>query len=314
MANMRIVVLGAGFAGLRCAEVLEKFFPGQVTLIDKNDYHLYTPLLYELDEAKVKLPIRTKANFLKQEVGDWRQLDYDYLVLATGAEVNYCGIPGLEKNALAFKTLRDIQKLKEIPAGEILIIGGGATGAELAAELAIKLIGEKITIIDAASNILTNLSEKLRKKAEKRLKSLGIEIMCGRRLKEVKDKTVFFDNGEAMAFNNLIWTGGVKLGQYKVDEFLQVVGENNVFAVGDCASANPGLIRPGLWQAELAAKNIKRSIEGKKLASYAPKTLGVVVPLGGCYALAEIGIIKLAGLSAWLIKKIINFLYKRTYG
>src|SRR3989344_2969452 len=134
--GIKIVILGAGFSGLRAAKILAGYFPGQVTLIDKNNYHLYTPELYELDEKKVKLPLKTRAKFIQKEVGDYHELDYDYLVLATGAKVNYYGIPGLSENALTFKGLEDIEKLRQIPAGEILVIGGGATGVELAAPLA----------------------------------------------------------------------------------------------------------------------------------------------------------------------------------
>jgi NADH dehydrogenase len=313
MRNKKIIVLGAGFAGLRCAKILAKFFPGQVTLIDKNNYHLYTPELYKLDEKKVKLPIKTKARFIQKEVEDYHQLDYDYLILATGAQVNFYGIPGLKENALTFKNLKDIKKLQEVPAGEILIVGGGTTGVELAAELALRLKGERIKIVDACSKILPSLDEDLRQKAQKRLEKLGVEIICPRRLVKVEQGRVFFQNNESLKYDNLIWAGGVKMAKYRVDEYLRVEGEENVFTAGDCASADPGLIRPALEQAKIAALNIKRSIEGKPLISYQKKFWGIFIPLGGCYALGKIGRIKMAGFLPWLIKKIINILYKRTY-
>lgn len=309
----RIVVLGAGFAGFQAAKILAKFFPDQVILIDKNNYHLYTPLLYKLDEKKVKLPIKTPARFVQKEVDDYHQLDYDYLVLATGAQVNYYGIPGLKENALTFKNLQDIKKLQEVPAGEILIVGGGTTGVELAAELTFRLKGEKIKIVDACPQILPNLDESLRRKAEKRLKKLGIEILCSYRLTKVEEGKVFFESGQTFKFDNLIWTGGVIMGRYKVDEYLRIEGEENVFAVGDCASANPGIIRPALEQAKVAAKNIKNSIEGKPLVAYRKRFWGIFVPLGCCYTLGKIGKIKMAGFLPWLIKNTINFIYKKTY-
>lgn len=312
-AGKKIVILGAGFAGVRAAKILAKFFPGQVTLIDKNDYHLFTPELYELNEKKVKLPVKTKAEFIQKKVEDYHNLDYDYLILAIGAKVNYYNIPGLQENALTFYNLEDIQKLQQVPAGEILIIGGGATGVELAACLAQKLEGEKVKIVDACPQILSNLDENLRKKAEKRLKKLGVEIICSRRLTKVDRDAVFFENGQGLRYNNLIWAGGVMTGQYKVDEYLRVMGETNVFAVGDCSSANPGLIRPAMEQAEVAAQNIKRSVEGKPLVPYEKKSWGIFVPLGDYYALGKIGTIKIAGLLPWLIKKLINYLYKKTY-
>ncbi|MBI2450446.1 MAG: FAD-dependent oxidoreductase [Candidatus Nealsonbacteria bacterium] len=311
--DKKIIVLGAGFAGFQCAKFLNRFFPGQITLIDKNDYHLYTPLLYELDEGKVKLPIKTSAKFIQKEVSDFHELDYDYLVLATGAEVNYYNIPGLKESAITFKNLEDIKKLQKVPAGEILIIGGGFTGCELAMELAIKLTGERLKIVDASTCILPNLDEELRKKAERRLRKWGVEIFCGYKLTKVENQQVFFENGKVFKFDNLVWTGGVRLGRHKVDEFLRVKEEKNVFAIGDCASTSPGLIRPALNQAKIAAENIKRSIEGKALAAYKPKVWAVVVPLGGYYAVAKIGKIKIAGFIAWFIKEIINFWYTKNY-
>lgn len=313
MEKRKIVVLGAGFAGMRCAKVLSKYYPNQVTLIDKNNYHLYTPLLYEFNEKEVKLPIKTKAQFVQKEVDDYQNLDYDYLVLATGAEINYYNIPGLEENALTFKTLEDLKKLRKVPSGEILIIGGGMTGVELACELAIKLKDEKIKIVDACPQILPNFDAGLRGKAEKRLKSLDIEILTDHCLERVEKDTVFFKDNKSLKFNNLIWTGGVKLGKYKVDEYLRMEGRENVFAIGDCASASPGMIRPALEQAEITALNIKNSYEGKPLITYQPKFRGIFIPLGGYYGVGKIGKIKMAGRLSWLIKKIINYIYIKTY-
>ena len=310
--GVKIVILGAGFSGLRAAKILARSFPGQVTLIDKNDYHLFTPELYELNEKRVKLPFKTKAKFVQKKVADYHELDYDYLVLATGSQVNYYGIPGLRENALTFKGLEDIEKLRQIPAGEILIIGGGATGVELAAHLAQKLQGERIKIIDACPQILPNLDDDLRKKAQKRLDKLEVEVFCSRCLIKVDSDEVFFENGECLKYNNLIWTGGVSNGQYKVDEYLRIAGENNVFAVGDCSSADPGLIRPALEQAEIAAENIIRMAGARPLIAYKKRFWGVIVPLGSYYALGKIGRINLSGPLPWLIKKIINFLYKRS--
>lgn len=309
----KIIVLGAGFAGLSCAKILSRYFPSQVVLIDKNNYHLYTPLLCELNEERVRLPIKIRAEFIQKEVLDWRRLDCDYLVLATGAETNYYDIPGLKENAITFKNLEDLRRLQNVPSGSILIIGGGANGVELAMKLAQKLQGENIKIIEGKDCILSNIDASLRMKAEQLLKKWGVEILTGHHLERVEASQLFFKNGESVNFNNLIWTGGVRTGEYKVDEYLRVLGEKNVFAVGDCASINPGLASLALEQAKIAAINIKRTIENKQLLPYRPKPNSIVIPLGDYYAIAQIGRIKIAGLLAWLIKKIINYLYIKTY-
>ena len=247
-------------------------------------------------------------------MADYHNLDYSYLVLATGADINYHHIPELKQNGLVCKTLRDIKMLKQIPSGDIIIIGGGVCGVELAAQLALMLKDENIKIFEARSRILPDLDAGLRKKAEQRLRKLGVEIFTNRRLQKVEKDKIIFGNNQILHFDNLIWAGGLNLGRYKVDKYLQVKGEENVFAIGDCASALPGMIRSALDQAKIAALNIKNSINSQPLVAYKPKFKGIVIPLGGWQAIGKVGKIKVSGFIAWLIKKSINFIYIKTYG
>lgn len=174
-----ILVLGAGFGGLRAAtkiakklrrlDLLDKY---EVLLVDRNDYHTYTPTLYEIattaretaDAIKLKtivafpisdliagLPIRfikAEVEFLDLKEGDvhlstGEKLTFDCLVFALGSETNFFGIPGLEEHALTLKTFNDALAIRDALTrrsqnGKLLRVvvgGGGSTGVELGAEI-----------------------------------------------------------------------------------------------------------------------------------------------------------------------------------
>lgn len=174
-----IVVLGAGFGGLRAATLIAQEIKRRgleklcaVTLIDRNDYHTYTPTLYEAATTSKKIanylqiknivtfPIAEiikglPITFIKDTVtaidlinGDIHSskkiLKFDYLILAPGSETNYFDIPGLKENALTLKSVIDALKIRDNIFDlaqtkkrgiKILIGGGGSTGVELAGEI-----------------------------------------------------------------------------------------------------------------------------------------------------------------------------------
>jgi NADH:ubiquinone reductase (H+-translocating) len=133
MTTKRVVIIGAGFGGLKAAQVLSKQ-PVQVTLIDKNNYHTFTPLLYQvatcgLDVGAVAYPVRSifrdvpNVGFLLGEVsaidyekqsvtvkaatGEIRQEPYDYLLIAAGSKTNYFGKESIERNSFGLRDLND---------------------------------------------------------------------------------------------------------------------------------------------------------------------------------------------------------------
>jgi NADH dehydrogenase len=171
-----IAVLGAGFGGLRAAKQLAKHLPKdsgyEVVLIDRNDHHTYTPLLYEVATTSKETADNTKLHelaaysikelitgfpiqFIQDEIKDieptagkifftsGKILKADYLVAALGAEANFFGIPGLEMYSLPLKTFWDAIKIRETVLThlkqkdklKILVGGGGSTGMEIAGEL-----------------------------------------------------------------------------------------------------------------------------------------------------------------------------------
>jgi NADH dehydrogenase len=167
----RVVIAGAGFGGLTCARAL-KHAPVDVLLVDRNNYHLFTPLLYQvasalLDAAEIARPVRQlirplrNADFLKATITgvdfDGRRLltdhgpiPYDYLVLATGAQTDYFGNPSLAQHAMGLKDLDEGLAIRNLvlsrfeearwteDAGRrrsllsFIVVGGGPTGVEMA--------------------------------------------------------------------------------------------------------------------------------------------------------------------------------------
>ncbi|MEZ7125899.1 NAD(P)/FAD-dependent oxidoreductase [Nonomuraea sp. AD125B] len=167
----RVVVVGAGFAGLAATRELAKG-GALVTVVDRNPYSTFQPLLYQvatagMGTADVSYPIRTFAarwrnvrarraalskvlpNERRVELEDGSSLEYDYLVLATGVTTNWLGVPGARENALPIYSLNDAATLRrrlqhyleDTAAGrrestDVVVVGAGATGVEVAGTLA----------------------------------------------------------------------------------------------------------------------------------------------------------------------------------
>ena len=168
----RVLVVGGGFAGLSALQVLARS-TAQVTLVDRNVYSTFQPLLYQvatagLTAADVAYPLwsitrKTRAHVRKGELAgldlaartarlaDGTDLGYDYLVIATGVSANFYGVPGAQANSLSLYTRRDaialrnrlLAEFERRAAGtavdselDITVVGGGATGVELAGTLA----------------------------------------------------------------------------------------------------------------------------------------------------------------------------------
>ncbi|KAA9325354.1 NAD(P)/FAD-dependent oxidoreductase [Hymenobacter busanensis] len=174
-SHPRLVIIGCGFAGLRLAKAL-KHDPVQVVVIDRNNYHNFQPLLYQvatgaLEADSIAYPIRkifagqknffyrmadvqrvdTAANTVHTNIGD---IHYDYLVLATGSLTNFFGIESIEKNAMQIKSIPNALNLRsyifqnfekalltEDPVQRqalmnIVVVGGGPTGVEISGSLA----------------------------------------------------------------------------------------------------------------------------------------------------------------------------------
>lgn len=404
LEKKNVVVLGAGFGGLRAARQLGKKFRQrklldryQVVLIDRNSYHTYTPTLYEAattSKAQANLcnlksvitvsiaPLisKTSIQFIDDEVLGLDAmtaqvklktrgvLPYEYLIFALGSETNFYDIPGLEENAYTLKTFTDALEIREeiTEAADdsektnfkVVIGGGGSTGVELAAELQLWLCHIKknkrdgsvcwatITIVEAASSILSTFPPKVIETAKRRLERLGAIRVASEKIAAVNPSNIKFESGKTLPYDLFIWTGGVKANRLsedlstlfreeshriKVDQAMQCIPENDnlkipkrVFGIGDAVCVLnpktnkpvPGLARAAMLQANVASHNLLEDIlvkEGIKksaqLRRYRPWNYPYVIPVGGKYAIARIGSWIFAGLGGWIFKGIIELNY-----
>jgi NADH dehydrogenase len=263
----RIVILGGGFGGLYAAIELEKRLAGrddvEITLINRENFFLFTPMLHEvaagdLDLATIVNPVRKllrRTQFFCGEVHsiDLRRhmltvshgaeahmhtLGFDHLVIGLGSVPNFHGLPGLEENALAMKTLGDAIDLRnralacleeadfECCASQrerlltFVVAGGGFAGIETAASLndflheAIEfyrnLKPEMIRVVVAHSGkvILPELREKLGLYAQRRLQEKNIDVRTEVRLVKYENGVAHFSDGSAVQSNTIVWTAG----------------------------------------------------------------------------------------------------------
>lgn len=256
----RVVIVGAGFGGLRAAKALEHA-PVQVTVIDRNNHHLFQPLLYwvasaGLSPAEISSPIRRvlrgqkNTEVLMAEVtgvdlerrrvlmGE-RAIEYDYLVLATGAQDNYFGHPEWSQYAAGLKSIQEATTIRSriLQAFEVaeietdpakvkelltfVLVGAGPTGVEMAgaiAELAHKALAKdfrridpasaQVILVEAGPRILTAFPEKLAKRAHRALQRLGVEIRVGKPVEEIDADGVIVA-GQRIASKTVIWSAGV---------------------------------------------------------------------------------------------------------
>lgn len=256
------MIVGAGFGGLGAAEQLTHV-PAHITLIDRHNYHTFQPLLYQvatslLNAEDVGAPVRsifrsqenvsfrlgtvTGINVANRKIriaaGD--EMNFDYLVLAGGATVNYFGTPGAAENAFPLYTLMNAVKLRNqviqrfeaadrdpllIDDGALnfVIVGAGPTGVETAGALSDlfynllprdyhQLATEKarIILVEMGQEVLAAFKENLRAYARKELEDRRIELRLGESVAEVGPTSVKLKSGEEIKTHTLVWAAGVQ--------------------------------------------------------------------------------------------------------
>ena len=256
-----VVVVGAGFGGLKAAHGL-RLAACRITVIDKRNYHLFQPLLYQvatasLSPADVATPIRalfrdqhnvrvllgevTGVNPAARQVmlSDGARIDYDYLVLATGARHSYFGrddwepyAPGLKRiddaTAIRRRLLLAFEQAENCADAEerqrlltFVIVGGGPTGVELAgaiAELARHgLAGEfrnidpaqaRVLLVQSAPRLLPAFPESLSEVSAQSLRALGVEVLTKSRVEKIDAEGVLV-SGQRIGSRTVFWAAGV---------------------------------------------------------------------------------------------------------
>ena len=374
--NPRIVIIGGGFAGISIAKKLRNKNL-QVVLLDKHNYHTFQPLLYQvatggLEAGSIAYPIRkviqeykdfyfrltsvkeidTKNQKIISEIGD---LNYDYLVIATGSKTNYFGNKEIERNSMSMKTIPqslNIRSLilenfeqavltKDIADKDALInfvlVGGGPTGVELAGALAEmkKAILQKdypdldvskmqINLIQSGDRILNTMSEKSSQAAQDFLENLGVKIWKNVRVTNYDGRTITTNSDLTFETATMIWTAGVqgapingldakslveKVERIRVNQFNQVLGYNNIFAIGDIASmetalypeGHPMMAQPALQQGDLLGKNIVKLINKMPMQPFEYNDKGSMATIGRNKAVVDLPNYHFHGVFAWFV-------------
>lgn len=371
----RVVVVGGGFGGLQLVKKLSRS-PYQVVLIDRNNFHMFQPLLYQVATAAINpgdiaFPFRKLFRGRKNvffRMAEVRQVDpgentvytdrgelrYDYLVLASGSTTNYFGMEHIEAESYPMKevsealTIRNrillhIEKSVELPPSElkrsmlnIVIVGGGATGVELAgafAEMKNNIMPEdypeyhrndiRIYLIEGAPKLLGNMQERTSRKTLELLERCGVKVMLDSTVVDYSGDRVVLKDGRTIPTHNLIWTSGVtvklpaglekyekgKGGRLVTDMYFRVKGADNIFAVGDCSiqtedpgnpNGYPQLARVAMEQAAHLGRNLRRLARGKLPERFEYRQYPVLATVGRNHAFAEYKKLWLGGFFAWL--------------
>lgn len=341
----------------------------KLVLVNKKNYFLFTPLLHEFATGSVSLenlvePIReiirccdyefvhgeVKRIDLEKKIVELNEskLDYDYLVIALGSKTNFYNIPGAEENSFTLKSLDDAIRLRnhfihmfEIASKDkdeesltFVIVGGGATGVELAGEMSDyfyktfskfypkEIISKvKIILIERGNELIPQFSPKLRKIALEVLRKKNVEIILGKGVKEVGKDFIKLDDETIIKTKTVIWAAGVEpnlpeiignvekdsKGRLIVNEYLQLKNYDNVFGVGDVCSfiqdqkPLPQLAQVAVRQAECASKNIFNLIQNKPLEKFVYRHQGDLISLGRFFAIGEIKNFTFSGFFAWIL-------------
>ncbi len=365
-----VLIVGGGFAGVKTAlELASKHLENtRIILISNKPHFEYHATLYRVLTGKsplqVCIPLRdifadTNVEVLEDLItnidtarkkatgASGSTFNYDSLVLAIGGEPAYYDTVGLKELSFSIDSIKSVLKLKnhlhtlfseqsgkEHPDNlNIVIVGGGVTGCEIAAELSFytKTLAKQhkidysfvsIDLIHSGSRLVPILSDHISEKVLKRLQSLGINIFLNQKVLKEDIEEVYMKD-MTLKTKTLLWTAGIVInkfyknmreielnerGKVVVDEYLQVKGFDDFFVIGDAAAlADSGMAQSALNHGEFVANVIYKKIFGIKLKAYAPIKSNYAVPLGGRYAISVWGGRTYYGLSGWVLRKYADF-------
>lgn len=376
-----VVIIGGGFAGIAAAAELEHA-PVRVTLVDRTNHHVFQPLLYQVATAMLTptdicAPIRwllrhqANADTLLAEVvhvdparniatcDDGRELNFDFLILASGARHSYFGHPEWEPYAPGLKSVEDAIELRhrwltaferadaatspEVRESEMtfVIVGGGATGVELAGMLPtiakhalpkdfrhIDTRKARVILVEGGPRILPAFPEDLSASAERALIDLGVDVRTGTVVTNVGDGFVQIGE-ERVNTSTVLWAAGNaasplgaqlgvpvdRAGRVVVNDDLSVPGHPNIFVVGDLAQLKsegkpvPGVAPAAMQSGAAAARNIEHTIRGEGRARFHYRNKGDLATIGRYKAVGVLAGQHLSGLFAWWTWLLVHIMY-----
>ena len=379
----KIIIIGGGAGGLELAtdlgDKLGKTDKAQITLVDKNSYHLWKPLLHEvatgvLDEQVDNIYYAsqgqqhnfefTQGTFTDLDRDSKRitvinhndesiSIDYDILVIAIGSTSNDFGTPGVKEHCIflddqnaairlretlinkftSFCSIIDDHQSTDEDKIRIAIVGGGATGVELASELPNmvetfgacgrnKMCSEllDVSVIEATDRILPALPEKTAISITKTLEKQGIHVLTKTMITKAENDGFYPKDGDIIKADIMIWTAGVKAPDYLkeisglessrsnqlvVKPTLQTSRDDSIFVIGDCAyamqengRASPPTAQAAHQMAKICYENIINMLNNNPLKSFKYTDNGTIISL---HDTAQ-GVVKIAGKSEMSVK------------
>ena len=372
-----VVICGAGFGGLSAIKRLTRAGM-RVTLVDGHLYSTFQPLLYQvatagLNPGDVAYPAggfagRHGAIFRRGELaaidpasrriklGNGLELGYDYLILATGVSASHYGIDGAAEHTLGLYTRRDAIVLRNhlmagferLSVGDgdlaVTVVGGGATGVELAGTLAelrrtvlratypdVDPSRVHVRLIEMAPALLGPFHPELGEYARVQLVERGVEVRLNTRIAEVTAEHVMLADGEKLHSDITVWAAGVaaaeavagwglpqgKGGRIVIGPDLRVQGQDRIFAAGDIAvnpdDPTPQLAQPAIQMGRHAAAQIVRLQREQPTQPFAYHDKGLMATIGRRSAVVQpagrLRWLRLRGTLAWLAWFALHLVY-----
>lgn len=369
----RVVIVGGGFGGLEAAKKLGGENVEVALIDRKNHHTfqplLYQVATAVLSPGEIASPIRRilhrykNVNVILGEVvgfdiekqvvklGDESEIPYDYLIVAAGARHSYFGHDEWEDDAPGLKTVEDAVEIRrrvllafELAEREafltgvrkhlsFVVIGGGATGVEVAGAIAgiartalandFNLIDTKralVMLFEGGDRVLNTFDPKLSERAKQDLEDLGVEVYLNSFVTAVEpgrvkvgekwihcDVAVWATGVAASPLGKMLGTETDRAGRVPVNSDLTVPNHRNIFVIGDMASVKqqdgkpvPGVAPAAMQMAESTAANILRDLRGEARREFEYRDRGSMATIGRNRAIAEIKGLKLTGFIAWL--------------
>ncbi len=359
----RVVVLGAGYAGVRAVRGLTQVLgEREIVLIDRSRSHELLTEMYKVaagaaSQGRVEVPLHRllphhrNLRLLHADIEgiDWRAreirtsrgpVSYDTALICLGAVAEYCDVPGAQAHAMTLRHLdsavrlrRRLDALARRGGGQVVVVGGGLTGVELASEIAARHPGRfHLTIAQAAATVLPDEDAGLAAYAERMLEQAAIEVRRGESVARVLPHGVQLTSGASLVADLVVWTGGVRgnplpqaaglpvdgRGRVRVLPTLEVDGHPGLFAAGDVASVPgagghplPPTAQLAVQEGRLAARNILRLRAGRQPEPLRPRILGMTASLGASRGIARLGRLRLKGRPAHAVHELalLRYLY-----